>query len=115
MSSWGFPARRKYRSTVKKCTENSTIVGESLPVSGHFDFDGLCVSCDVGNGLPTANGKARGYYVSRGDGRPMLVVERRSGDRIRINAMTEVVVLEIHPDRVMVAVKTPGNITTSSG
>jgi hypothetical protein len=52
-----------------------------------------------------ANGKARSYYVSRHDGHRMLVVERRSGDRIRINSTTEVVILEIHPDLVKLAIE----------
>ena len=74
-------------------------------MSLRFEFGGRCVSCDVGNGVPMANNKARGYYVSRGGRRPMLVVERRSGERIRINDTTEVVVLEIHPEQVKVAIE----------
>jgi hypothetical protein len=58
----------------------------------------------VGDGLPLANGKAHGYYVSRHDGRRLLVLERRSGERIRINGTAEVVILEIRPGRVKLAI-----------
>jgi hypothetical protein len=64
-----------------------------------------CVACEVGNGLPTANGKAHSYYLSRQDGRRMLVVERRPGDRLRINGSTEVVILEICPNLVKLAIE----------
>jgi hypothetical protein len=71
----------------------------------HPKTDGRCVSCEVGNGLPIANGKAPGYYVSRHDGHRMLVVERGTGERLRINGSIEVVILEIHPDLVKFAIE----------
>jgi len=74
-------------------------------MSRHFEFGRRRVSCEVTNGLPTANGKVRGYYVSRRGGRPMLVVECRSGERIRINDTKEFVVLEIHPDQVRIVIE----------
>ena len=71
----------------------------------HPNNDGRCVSCEVGNGLPTAEGKARGYYMSREDGRRMFVVERRSGERLRINGTAQVVVLEVQRGQVKLAVE----------
>jgi len=66
--------------------------------------DGLPVCCELCNGLPVVHGKARGHYVSRTGGRRMLVLERSQGERIRINEATELVVMEVHPERVMIAV-----------
>lgn len=67
--------------------------------------DGRCVACEVRNGLPMVRGKVRGHYVSHQGGSRMLVIERGRGDRIRINDSTEIVVLEIYADRVMIAVE----------
>jgi len=53
-----------------------------------------CVSCQVPNGIPTINNDVWGYYASR-DGARILVVECRTGQRIRIDDAVEVVVLEI--------------------
>jgi len=64
-----------------------------------------CVSCQIGDGLPTADGKAHSYYVSRHDGRRMLVVERGVGERLRINDTTEVIILKIRPELVNLAVE----------
>ena len=74
-------------------------------MSQHPAVDGRCASCEVGNGLPTANGKGRSYYISRHDGRRMLVVERRSGECLRINGTIEVVILEIQSDVVKFAIE----------
>ena len=71
----------------------------------HPKSDGRCVSCEVGIGLPTVTGKARSYYMSCDDGRRMLVVERRSGDRLRIDGAAEVLILEVHPDMVKLAIE----------
>lgn len=71
----------------------------------HPEVNGRCVACEVGNGLPIVNGKAAGYYISRQDGHRMLVLERRSGERIRINGTAEVVILEVHPDLVKLAIE----------
>ena len=81
---------------------NSSIIA-TMP--RHSENDKRCVSCEVRNGLPTAKGKAPAYYVSRHDGRRMLVVARRSGERLRINGPAEVVVLEIHLDLVKFAIE----------
>ena len=46
----------------------------------------------------------------------MLVLDRRQGQRIRINGTTEVVVLEIHPDQVRIAIESsPDNVTKAQG
>lgn len=89
---------------MKKCTDESMTVGMTATMPQPSEFDARCFSCEVGDGLPTANGKAHSYYVSRQDGCRMLVVERRSGDRIRINSTTEVVILEIYPHVVKLAI-----------
>jgi len=74
------------------------------------------VSCDVQNGVPMVHGKGHGHYVSREGGRQMLVLERSQGERIRINDTTEVVVLEIHPDHVKVAIDSAaGDATKPQG
>jgi len=71
----------------------------------HTKAAGQCIACEVGNGLPTATGKVYSYYIARQDGRRMLVVERRPGDRLRINGSTEVVILEICPNLVKLAIE----------
>jgi hypothetical protein len=71
----------------------------------HPKSAGRCIFCEVGNGLPTTKSKARGYYMSREDGRRMLVVQRRSGERLRINGAAEVAILEVHPEMVKLAVE----------
>ena len=71
----------------------------------HAKAAGRCVACEVGNGLPTATGKAHSYYIARQDGRRMLVVEGRPGDRLRINGSTEIVILEICPNFVKLAIE----------
>jgi len=63
------------------------------------------VSCGIANGLPIAEGRAHSYYIFRQDGRRMLVVQRRSGERLRINGAVEVVILETHPNLVKLAIE----------
>ena len=63
------------------------------------------VACQIHNGLATVAGKTRGHYVSRQGGRRMLVLECGQGGRIRINDTTEIVVLEISPGEVKIAVE----------
>jgi len=65
-----------------------------------------CVDCDVQGGLPTVRGKARAHYRTAQSGVGMLVIDRRPGERIRINATTEIVILEINSDQVKIAVET---------
>ncbi len=69
------------------------------------DVERRSVTCEIANGLPISNGKARSYYISRHDGRRMLVVLGRSGDRLRINGAIEVVILEAHPHLVKLAIE----------
>jgi hypothetical protein len=69
------------------------------------------IECEVHDGVPTVSGKARAHYRTGPGGRRMLVVDRHVGQRIRINATTEIVVLEISPDVVTIAVETaPGKL-----
>ncbi len=42
-------------------------------MSQNLETDARCVGCEAGNGVPEANGKARGYYVSGHGGQPMFV------------------------------------------
>jgi len=83
----------------------------SPPVGPSAGDNGRCVSCEVRNGLPTLLGKGRGHYVSRQGGSRMLVLDRCPGQRIRINGTTEVVVLEIHPDQVKIAIESSHDVT----
>ena len=99
------PSRVKHQSAATTCAEESMTAGRIATMPKHPKSDGRCVSCEVGDGLPTAKGKAHSYYMSREDGRRMLVVERRSGDRLRINGAAEVVILEVHPDMVKLAIE----------
>jgi hypothetical protein len=64
------------------------------------------IECDVRDGLPTVRGKGRAHYVTGQSGRHMLIVERRLGERIRINSTTEVVILDIAPDVIRIAIET---------
>ena len=68
---------------------------------------GPYVSCNVGQGPPTVNGRVWSYYVSQQDGRQMLVVNRRTGERIRLNNAIEIVILEVDNGRVQIGVATP--------
>ncbi len=78
--------------------------------------DRHCVICEVRKSLPMVLGNARCYYVSHQGGSRMLVLERRQGERIRINGTTEVVVLEIHADHVKIAIESwPDDATKSHG
>ncbi len=74
-------------------------------MSRHHEIDRRPASCEVGKGLPIANGKARSYYYSRHDGRRMLVVERRAGESLRINGGIKVDILEIQPGLVKFAIE----------
>ncbi len=73
-----------------------------------------CVSCEVRNGIPVVHGETWSYYLSRLGGRRMVVLERRQNDRLRINNTTALVVLEIHPDQVKVAIEYSLNDPTKS-
>jgi hypothetical protein len=64
-----------------------------------------CVDCEVQEGVPRVRGKARAHYRTGQAGQRMLVLDRRPGERIRINATTEIVILEIGPDTVRIAVE----------
>ncbi len=64
------------------------------------------LDCEIREGVPTVQGKARAHYATGQSGGLMLVFERRAGERIRINATTEVVILEVSPEHVKVAVET---------
>ena len=66
-----------------------------------------CVSCEIGQDLPTADGQVWSYYLSQEDGRQMLVLNRRKGERIRINDTAEVVVLDIQEGRVQLGIGIP--------
>ena len=69
------------------------------------------ITCEVRDGLPTVLGKTQGYYVSRLGGARMLVLNRRPGERLRINGTIEIVILEIQPDQVKIAIETsPGDV-----
>lgn len=68
--------------------------------------EGRCVCCEVRDGLPTVHATTPGHYISRQGGSRMLVIDRRPGQRLRINGTTEIVVLEIHPRYVKIAIET---------
>ncbi len=74
-------------------------------MSRHLEVDGRSESREARYGLPAANGKARSYYLSRHDGRRMLIVERRAGESLRINGGIKVDILEIQPGLVKFAIE----------
>jgi len=84
---------------------HSTATRKPQPVGPSADDETPHVACQAGKGLPTVDGKARGHYVSHRGGQRMLVLECGQGERIRINGTTEIVVLEICPEEVKVAIK----------
>ena len=47
----------------------------------------------------------RGHYVSRQGGSRMLVLERRRGERLRINGTAEIVILEVHAEYVKITIE----------
>src|SRR3974377_667306 len=55
------------------------------------------IDCEFRDGLATVRGKGIAHYTTGQNGRHMLIVDRRPGERIRINSTTEVVILEIGP------------------
>jgi hypothetical protein len=71
------------------------------------------IDCEIQSGVPTVRGKAQAHYVTGPSGQRMLVVDRKPGERIRINDTTEVVILEIGPNQVTVSVETT-DITEAS-
>lgn len=83
----------------EKSDATAPVQGKRPPVKRRID-------CNVRDGLPTVSGKARAHYRTGPGGRRMLVLDRHVGQRIRINATTEIVVLEIAPDVVTIAVET---------
>lgn len=82
------------------------------PVGHSASRNGHCVCCEIRDGLATVLGRTRGHYVSRKGGCRMLVLECYQGVRIRINDTTEVVVLEIHPDQVILSIESLLSVAT---
>jgi hypothetical protein len=76
------------------------------PNSGKRRRKGERIECEVREGVPTVHGKARAHYATGQSGGRMLVFERGAGERIRINATTEVVILEVGSNQVKVAIET---------
>lgn len=100
--------------------DGETVAGHAASAAGQdakeatccLGGNGRCVSCEVRDGLPTVHGKVQCYYLSPRGGARILVLERRQGDRIRINGTTELIVLEIHFDQVKVAIAPLGDCAT---
>jgi hypothetical protein len=69
------------------------------------EFDSDCVRCEVREGVATIEGHGWGYYVSGKQGRQMLVVALKAGQRIRINGTTECVVLEVGRGRARLGIE----------
>lgn len=68
---------------------------------GHRD----CVACEIREGLPTLGSRAWSYYVSHRGGQPMLVLDRKPGERIRINDTTDIVVLSVRAGQVELGIE----------
>lgn len=65
---------------------------------------GRLISCEIDNNMARAQGPAWCYYRSNREGRQMLILECRPGDRIQINSTTEIVILDINRDQVEMAI-----------
>jgi CheY-like chemotaxis protein/RNase P/RNase MRP subunit POP5 len=63
------------------------------------------LSCEVHGDTVTADGPAWSYYVSQQGSRPILVVRRRKGERLRINGGADLIVLGIEHDHVRLAIE----------
>ena len=94
-------ARAVARRRTKGAAPRGSKPGKRAPEAKHGRID-----CEIREGVPTVQGKARAHYASGQSGGLMLVFERRAGERIRINATTEVVILEVSQEHVKVAVET---------
>jgi len=65
------------------------------------------MSCDAHGSLPVARGRgSRGaYYLSQKSGRAMLVVSRRTGERIRFKGPVEVILLATDAGQVRLGIR----------
>ena len=79
---------------------------ESKPDTRAAEAKHARIDCELREGVPTVQGKTRAHYATGQDGGTMLVIERRAGERIRINDTTELVILEVTQDHVKVAIET---------
>lgn len=80
-------------------------VGDASRVEPAGDGPQQCVPCEVLEGLPRVPRDIWSYYVSREGGHQMLVLDRRPGERLRINGTTDVVVLAIRNGQVELRVE----------
>lgn len=90
------------------CREATVLEAEIIAMPRSHNPDQLNVSCSPREGSVLATGKGRGYYVFGCDGRRVLVLQCRPGDRIRINHTTEVGVLASRLGQVTLAIETSG-------
>jgi hypothetical protein len=75
--------------------EQAALLGEHRPAahSRLVSSTAECVSCSVESGFPVTDGSTWSYYLARGDGRRMLVLSRRLGQRVRLNGKIDLVVV----------------------
>ncbi len=59
-----------------------------------------CVQCELREGLPVIERRVPSYYVSKPGGGLMLILERKTGERLRICGTVDVVVLEVDNEEV---------------
>ena len=69
------------------------------------DTWGRCVVCEVHRRVPSIRGHAWSYYISCQDGSPMLTLDRRKGESVRISGVLDVVVVEIFNGRVTLGLR----------
>ncbi len=70
---------------------------------------------DAHQGMPTILGKAHAHYFSGRDGRRMLVVELTQGERLRLDAATDIVILDVGGQQVTVGVELPEDREAAGG
>ena len=87
------------RSDSKKATPSQTNATTPARIRNRIE-------CEIRDGMPTVRGKAPAYYLTGPGAGRMLIIERRAGERIRINSTTEVVVLDVGPESIRIAIET---------
>jgi len=75
------------------------------------DASPRCVSCELQEGVPKVAEHVWGYYLSRQNGKRMLIFDRALGECICINGAIDVVILRIDGGQVRLGVSAPCNVS----
>ncbi len=69
-----------------------------------------CVCCELHEGLPVIRQRVPSYYVSKPGEGPMLTLERKKGQRLRMCGTIDVIVLEIDNGEVALGICRPSDV-----